>query len=177
MGLDVRRAVAHLGIGRGVPAVKAIPGKGQDLLPQRPRLLRSETGPGGRRPLAPCHELVLQLGHLLSAELDAAAQLVGLGPTEAGDLDRDAQDLFLEDQHPLGRGQDRLERGMKVAHRLEAPVAPHERAGHAAQAGTGLEKSIGHRQVVGCPCAQFVHRGAHARRLALKDADRIGAQE
>jgi len=149
MRLEVGRAVADARIGRGVSLVEAVAREGLDLLPQCRRLLGREAWAVGRRAHAARDEGRAHRLHLLPAKMaHAAAQEVGLLPAQARDLDGNAQDLFLEDQHALGSAQDRLQRRVQVGHRRLAAVAQHEQPRHAAQRRAGLEKGVGRGQVL-----------------------------
>ncbi len=135
-------------------------------------------GPSGSGRVQPLHELLLQRGDLLPAEVaHAAAQVVRLRPAQARDLGRDPQHLLLEDQHALGRAQDGRERRVQELGLFLAPVALDELVGHAAHRGARLEEGVGNRQVAHPPRLELAQGPLRALRLALEHADGLGAGE
>jgi hypothetical protein len=78
--------------------------------------LAAEARPLRRETLAAPDERLPHLRHLLGQELaHPAPEMVGLRPSQPSDLTRDAQDVLLEEQHPLGRTQDRASAGCRKA--------------------------------------------------------------
>ena len=174
--LEIRRAEAHVGVSCRVTLVETVAGERHHLVPEGVRLGQAEPGTFRRRAAAALHELLPDGRHLVRAEVaHAAAQLVGLGPGEAGNLARQPEDLLLEDQHAFRRAQDRFERRVQIGDRLLAAIAPDERGGHTAHRGPGLEEGVGDGQVGHGAGLELAQRALRAVRLALEHADRLGA--
>ena len=174
--LEIRRAEADVSVSRRVPLVETVAGERHHLFPEGVCLGQAEAGTLGRQAAAALHELLADRRHLVRAEVaHAAAQLVGLGPGEAGNLARQPQDLLLEDQHAFRGTQDGLERRVQIGDRLLAAIAPDERGGHAAHRGPGLEEGVGDGQVGHGAGLELAQGALRAVRLALEHADRLGA--
>ncbi len=175
----VGRAVADIGVGGGVPLVKAVAGEGHDLFPEARRLLAAEAGAVGRGATAAVGKGGGQRLQFVGPEAtDATPQPIGLCPTQSSDLDGDAQDLLLEQQNAAGAAENRLQRRMQVGHRLLAAIAGDEGASHAAHRRAGLEERPGDGQIAHRAGAQLAQRAPCAVGFALKDADGVaGAKD
>src|SRR5574341_870620 len=114
------------------------------------------------------HETLLGL-NLLAHGL---AEHVGLGERVARQHVRDPHHLLLVGDDAVGRGEDLLQVGMRVAHLLAAELAVDEHQVHPGVQRTGAEQGVGGDQVVEQVAFHAAQRVGGERRLELEDPRR-----
>ncbi len=123
VGLEVGGPVGHQPVAGGVRLVERVVGERQHGVPQRLDGRRRE--PVGLHAFGEALELLLE--HLALLLAHRLAQDVGAGQRVAGHLLRDAHDLLLVDDQPVGLGEDLaqrlLELGVDRFDRLAAVLA------------------------------------------------------
>ena len=133
-------------------------------LPRDPPLLHARAQPA------------LDVPHALLRALEAhgPAQLLGLAAREAGHGHGHAQELLLEERHPQGALQDRLERRVRVAHLLLAVPPAQVGMDHLPHDGPGADDRHLHHEVVEV-VGLHARQGRHLRAaLHLEEAHGVG---
>ena len=153
---------------------KAVEGEGDDgpddvvgRLPRDPPLAhaRSQACLDGLHPL------------LRALEAHGPAQLLGLATGEAAHGHRHPQELLLEQRHPEGSLQDRLEQRVRVGDRLEAVSPAQVRVHHLAHDGAGPDDGHLDHEVVEALGLHAGQRGHLRPALHLEDPHRVGPAE
>ncbi len=172
--LEVGGGVDDEGEARGVRLREAVEGEGGDGAHDLLLRLAADAAHGhaGAQPLLDRH-------HPLAGALEAhrPPQLLGLAAGEARRRHRHPQQLLLEQRHAEGAGEDRLQTGVGVAHRLP-PLAPLEvGVGHVAGDRPGADDRHLHHEVVEVLGAVARQRGHLRPALDLEDAGGVGAAD
>ena len=124
-------------------------------------------------------ELAMELLHLVAGAPRAhrAPEPVRFGRAEARDLDRDAHDLLLVEDHAHRILEHRLQAGVEVGHRLQALLAAQERVDGVALDGARPDDRHLHDQVVEVLRARLRERLHLRPALDLEDAHGVGRLE
>ena len=124
----------------------------------------------------PSRSCIFDLLHppLGSLEAHRPAQLLGLAAGEPGGDHRNSQQLFLEERHAKRARENRLERRMRVLHRLAPRPAIQVRMHHLPDDGAGPDDGHLHDDVVEAGGLQTRQRRHLRARFDLEDADRVG---
>ena len=78
---------------------------------------------------------------------DFIAEMIGLCPTESGNLSGYTQDLLLKDEHSTSVAKDRFQSRMQISDRFLSPVTSDKGLRHTASAWSWFEKSICNRHI------------------------------
>ncbi len=174
MALEVGAGIGQQGEAGGVRLGKTVEREGGDRL--HDLILRRA---GDAVALHAAAQLVFHLPHarLRAPEAEGAAQLFGLASSEPGGDHGHAQQLLLEERHAQRAGQHRLQRSMRVAHRL-APLPPLQVGiHHAPHDGSRADDGHFHHDVVKIPRTQARQAGHLRPALHLEHAHGVGFLE
>ena len=169
VGLQPGRLVGDQAVAVRVRLVEGVVGEGLDDV--------EEGGADGLAVAlahAPFHELLALDGHdradLLPARL---AQVVGLGQRVAGELLGHAHDRLLVDHEPLGVGQQLLQVGVGVGHRLPAVLPVGVVLVHVGRHGARPVEGHQSGHVVETGGCERAHERTHGAALELEHPHRV----
>jgi hypothetical protein len=169
--LQEGRLVGRAREGRRVALVEAEAGEAGDLVVELLGVLLGQAVAGH----AALDEAAVELLHLSLGAPGAhgTPEAVRLGRAETRDFDGDAHDLLLVEDHAQRLGQDRLQAGMEVGHRLEALAPSQVGVDGVALDGAGPDDGDLDDQVVERLRAALGQRLHLRPRLDLEDAHRV----
>ena len=146
--------------------IEAVPAEGLDLggdLLDRFARVPSGDGALGEPPQLLLDQLLVLLAHCFPQD-------VGFREREAREDVGDPHHLLLVGDDPVGRGEDLLEGGVRILHRLAAQLAVDEHEMHAGVERPGPEQRVRRHEVVEPVALHVAEAVGGERRLELEDA-------